>query len=121
MKSCIHLNKKKKKDKLGYMMVKLDMKKPYDRLEWGFIRAILSKIGFHIKWIEWVMNSISMMSYSILINGILEGKIQPIRGIRQGGILSPYIFILCTKHLGRELVKETENPINHLGIPTHRN
>ena len=64
-------------------MVKLDMKKPYDRLEWGFIRAILSKIGFHLKWIEWVMNSISMMSYSILINGILEGKIQPIRGIRQ--------------------------------------
>ena len=28
---------------------------------------------------------------------------------------------MCTEYLGRELVKETENPINHLGISTHRN
>ena len=64
------------------MTIKLDMEKAYIRLEWDFIRVILSKIGFHPKWIEWVMESISIVSYSILINGIPEGKIQPSRGIR---------------------------------------
>ena len=53
---------KKKKGKIGYMTVKLDLEKAYDILEWNFIRTILSKAGFHSKWIEWVMECISMVS-----------------------------------------------------------
>lgn len=67
------------------------------------------------------MERISTVSYSILINGISEGKIQPLRGIRQENSLSQYIFIICREYLGRELVKQIENPRNHLGILTHRN
>ena len=37
------------------MTIKLDMKITYDKLEWDFIKVILFKIGFHPKWIEWVM------------------------------------------------------------------
>ena len=44
--------KKKKKNKLGYMAGKLEMEKAYDRLEHNFIGIILSKLGFHPKWIE---------------------------------------------------------------------
>ena len=65
------------------MAVKLDMEKPCDRLESDFIRVILSKSGFYSKWIEWVMEYISIMSYFILINGISKEKIQSSRGIRQ--------------------------------------
>ena len=58
----------KKKENLGYMAVKLDMEKAYDRLERDFIRAIISKLGFHSKWIGWVMECIFTVSYSLLIN-----------------------------------------------------
>ena len=43
------------KSKSGYMTIKLDMKITYDKVEWDFIKVILFKIGFHPKWIEWVI------------------------------------------------------------------
>ena len=81
---------------------RLDMEKAYDRLEWDFIKSILTRLGFHPKWIDWVMECISIVSYYELINGSLEGKIYPSRGIKRGDLLSPYIFILYVEFLGRE-------------------
>ena len=61
----------------------------------------------------------SFLISSVLINGSLEGEIYPSRGIRQGDPLLPYIFIFCVEFLGKELMKQVENPKNYKGIPTH--
>ena len=42
---------KRSKGKQGYMALKLDMEKAYDRMEWGFILKIMEKLGFCEKWI----------------------------------------------------------------------
>ena len=105
----MHYLKNNKEGKDKYMAVKLDLSKAYDGVEWGFLCNIMTTMGFNDKWISLMMNCISTVSYSILINEVSQGCIFPSRGLRQGDPLSPYLFLLCAKGLTRLIGEAVRN------------
>ncbi|XP_026410523.1 uncharacterized protein LOC113305730 [Papaver somniferum] len=103
---------KRKNNKDGFMAIKLDLSKAFDRLEWSFIMSVFKKLGFSIDWCQMIFQCISTISCSILVNGSPGDVFFPTRGIRQGHCLSPCIFIICMEALSQFLLKgEKENVI----------
>ena len=104
----LHYMKHHQNGKSGFMALKLDMSKAYDRLEWSYLEALMKRMGFCDSWVALIMECISTVSYSILVNGEPSNLIIPSRGIRQGDPLSPYLFILCTEGLHGLLARAAE-------------
>ena len=98
----------KKKGKVGYMAIKVDLEKAYDKLEWSFIRGMLFRANLPADLIDLIMSCVSTVSTSILVNGEALDPIYPSRGIRQGDPLSPYLFIMCMDFLGQLIHEKCE-------------
>ena len=116
LKHKIMLKFKNTKAKKAWAALKIDVEKAYDRLEWDLIIKCFMKLGFHQKWIDWIKEFISTVSYSLLVNGAPSGFIKPSRGIRQGDPLSPYIFIICLQLLSIQLLTEAPKPNFGIGV-----
>ena len=73
----LHSMQNHRSSKEGYMAIKLDMSKTYDRVEWSFLEVVMRRIGFTKRWIQLMMVGVTLVSYSILVNGEPKGLIKP--------------------------------------------
>ncbi|PON32824.1 RNA-directed DNA polymerase (reverse transcriptase), partial [Parasponia andersonii] len=62
--------------------------------------------GFGIHFRRLFMHYITTVSYSILINSSHLPSFQPKRGLRKGGPLSSYLFILCSEILSKLIARK---------------
>lgn len=89
----------------GFMAIKVDLAKAYDRVEWHILFHMLYLLGFHDHFIDLVAECISSPHYSLLLNGSPYGFFTPKRGIRQGDPISPALFTIYSDVLSRILSK----------------
>lgn len=79
------------------MALKLDMSKAYDKFEWGFLEAMLLKLGFVECWVKWIMVCVSIILYACVINGEPIHFFKPQRGISGKAIHFLYSYLdLCS-------------------------
>lgn len=74
-------------------MIKIDLYKAYDLIEWKCLESALQKIGFPFKFIDWIMECVTTPTYTVMINGQFDGFFAGARGLRQGYPLSPYLSL----------------------------
>ncbi|CAH9132557.1 unnamed protein product [Cuscuta epithymum] len=112
-----HFLKRKTDGKEGFIALKLDITKAYDRVDWAFLEGILYKLGFDVKWIHVLMECVRTVKYFIQFDGKFLGPITPERGLRQSDPLSPYLFILVAEGLSALLRKaEQEGKIHGVAV-----
>jgi hypothetical protein len=90
-------------------LLKIDLAKAFDRLEWTFISDALHRIGFNDKFINLIHTCISTSSLAVLVNDEPSNYFNPQRGLRQGCSLSPYLFVIAINELSIRLQEALSN------------
>ncbi|KAM6547612.1 hypothetical protein CsatB_019288 [Cannabis sativa] len=116
----LHSLKGRKRGSKGYAVIKLDMSKAFDRVEWDFVAQVMLKMGFGTTIVDLILRCLTTVSYSFMLNGSIQGQVTPYRGIRQGDPLSPYLFLICVEGLSR-LLQHEESIGDLQGLKISRN
>lgn len=100
------------------MVIKLDMEKAYDGVDWNFLIKVLEKMDFNNVFVDKIWRLVANNWYFVLINRQAQGFFHSTRGVKQGDPLSPALFILTAEVLSRALNKLFgHNDFRGFGMP----
>lgn len=88
-------------------LVKLDISKAFDTIQWPLLLEILEQIGFGAWWRAWICGILSTSTTKIAVNGVPGETIFNFYDLRHGDPISPMLFILCMEPLHKLFLKAT--------------
>lgn len=86
-------------------MLKIDMSKAYDRVDWRFLAHVLQTLGIPDCFRKLIDNCVSTPWFSIMMYNTYLNFFKSKRGLRQGDPLLPYLFIIMEEVFSRLLNK----------------
>lgn len=88
----MHYIKSRKKGKKGYVALKLDISKAFERVAWDFLEGMMNKLGFHHEFINMILMYLEgvRVRVRVRINDSMTDAFEPQRGLKQGDSPSPY-------------------------------
>jgi reverse transcriptase-like protein len=82
-------------------MLKLDIQKAFDNVEWSFLFSLLQGLKFPKAFITWIRRCVETASFSLSLNGGYSESFRGRRGVKQGDPLSPLLFVISMEYLSR--------------------
>lgn len=108
------------------MLMKLDMSNAFEWVKLSFLYKILLSYGFSVHFVNLIKACTDRPWIVPLVNGRPIDFFQASRGLRQGCLLSPFLYVLLAESLSRKLIAEMKSgsipgikaargvdPINH--------
>ncbi|XP_062080606.1 uncharacterized protein LOC133785378 [Humulus lupulus] len=84
-------------------LMKIDLSKVYDNVDWLFVGDLLKQLYFPSRFIGWILACLKGTNYNLLMNGRIQGSFKGEKGLRQGDPMSPLLFVIVMEYLTRLL------------------
>lgn len=95
-------------------LLKVDIAKAYNMVNWQFLLSLLGHLGFSRCWLNWVSLMLCTASTKVILNGAPGLTIYHARGLRREDTLSPLLFILIMEVLNALLqLADARGHFNH--------
>ena len=80
-------------------ILSLDQEKAFDRVDWSFMRATLSSMGFGPSFIGWIDLFYRGSQSAVNVNGHVSSYFSLSQAVRQGCPLSPLLYVMVAEVL----------------------
>lgn len=84
-------------------VLKVNLQKAFDTVNWGFLLVVLRDFDFPQQFVQWMLEYVTSVSYSVSINGAMHEFFKGRRGLRQGNPQSPVLFGLYLEVFSRSM------------------